>query len=42
MAREKTAVIIPEIDGTGKSQNGVYSFQRLWMLFAAGKKVAND
>jgi hypothetical protein len=40
MAREKTAGIIPEFDGTGKSQNGVYSFPWARMLFARGKKFA--
>ncbi|MGA9777464.1 MAG: hypothetical protein WBS33_04265 [Verrucomicrobiia bacterium] len=42
MAREKTAGIIPEFGGAGKSQNGVYSLPRVRMLFAPGKRLAID
>jgi hypothetical protein len=33
MAREKTAVIIPELNGTGKYQNMVHGFPGRRMVF---------
>jgi hypothetical protein len=40
LAREKTAVIIPQIQGTGKCQNGVPGYQPAWILFADNGNAA--